>query len=66
MLNGCFGDAKWLRSVVGVAGEVGLLVTDTLPLMPYFWAIVLNEVCREQDLIPEFPLSGAGSKPHEG
>ncbi|XP_034261441.2 tudor domain-containing protein 10 isoform X2 [Pantherophis guttatus] len=45
VLKGCFGDAKWLRSVVGVAGEVGLLVTDTLPLMPYFWAIVLNEEC---------------------
>ncbi|XP_070622121.1 tudor domain-containing protein 10 isoform X1 [Erythrolamprus reginae] len=43
VLSGCFGDAKWLRSVVDVAGEVGLLVTDTFPLMPYFWAIVLNE-----------------------
>ncbi|XP_013919445.1 PREDICTED: tudor domain-containing protein 10, partial [Thamnophis sirtalis] len=45
MLNSCFGDATWLRSVVSATGEVGLLVTDTLPLMPYFWAIVLNEEC---------------------
>ncbi|XP_058016714.1 tudor domain-containing protein 10 [Ahaetulla prasina] len=45
VLNGCFGDAKWLRSVVSLTGDVGLLVTDTFPLMPYFWAIVLNEEC---------------------
>uniref|UniRef100_A0A8C6VPC7 Tudor domain containing 10 n=1 Tax=Naja naja TaxID=35670 RepID=A0A8C6VPC7_NAJNA len=44
VLNGCFGDANWLSSVAGVAtGEVGLLVTDTFPLMPYFWGMVLNE-----------------------
>ncbi|XP_063172912.1 tudor domain-containing protein 10 [Candoia aspera] len=42
-LKDCFGDAKWLLSVANVAGEVGLLVTDTFPLMPYFWAIVLSE-----------------------
>ncbi|KAG8146822.1 hypothetical protein E2320_013909 [Naja naja] len=49
VLNGCFGDANWLSSVAGVAtGEVGLLVTDTFPLMPYFWGMVLNEVCKRR------------------
>lgn len=45
LLNDCFGDAMWLPSMAGMAGEVGLLVMDTFPLMPYFWAIVLSKVC---------------------
>ncbi|XP_029139448.1 tudor domain-containing protein 10 [Protobothrops mucrosquamatus] len=47
MLNDCFGDAMWLPSVAGMAGEVGLMVMDTFPLMPYFWAIILNKECCE-------------------
>ncbi|KAM3825038.1 tudor domain-containing protein 10 isoform 2-T2 [Vipera latastei] len=43
LLNDCFGDAMWLPSMAGMAGEVGLLVMDTFPLMPYFWAIVLSK-----------------------
>ncbi|XP_025029379.1 tudor domain-containing protein 10 isoform X1 [Python bivittatus] len=43
VLNDCFGDARWLLSVANVVGDVGLLVTDTFPLTPYFWAIVLGE-----------------------
>ncbi|KAJ6657028.1 hypothetical protein lerEdw1_003029 [Lerista edwardsae] len=45
MLKECFQNMDWLVSVNKVVGKVTLLVMDSLPQTPYFWAIHLTEVC---------------------
>ncbi|XP_067832202.1 tudor domain-containing protein 10-like isoform X2 [Heptranchias perlo] len=42
MLTSCFKDIGWLAESTKVHGEVGLMVMDTFPRVPYFWAINLT------------------------
>ncbi|XP_063002327.1 tudor domain-containing protein 10 [Elgaria multicarinata webbii] len=50
MLRDCFNNVGWLFSVAKVLGKVGLLVMDTIPQTPYFWAIHLTEECHQNML----------------
>ncbi|XP_015274585.1 PREDICTED: tudor domain-containing protein 10 [Gekko japonicus] len=43
MSRDCFKDLGWLRSISSISGEAALLVTDTVPQTPFFWAIHLTE-----------------------
>ncbi|XP_048359489.1 tudor domain-containing protein 10-like [Sphaerodactylus townsendi] len=43
MLRDCFVVLDWLGSICKISGEAALLVTDTVPQTPYFWAIHLTE-----------------------
>ncbi|XP_072503211.1 tudor domain-containing protein 10 isoform X4 [Notamacropus eugenii] len=43
LLRDCFQDLSWLAIIRSTCGEVGLLVTDTIPQTPFFWAIHLTE-----------------------
>ncbi|XP_054829269.1 tudor domain-containing protein 10 [Eublepharis macularius] len=43
MLKDCFKDLGWLITICRISGEAGLLVTDTVPQTPFFWAIHLTE-----------------------
>ncbi|KAL8184546.1 UNVERIFIED_CONTAM: hypothetical protein K2H54_019941 [Gekko kuhli] len=43
MLRDCFKDLGWLISISKISGEAALLVTDTVPQTPFFWAIHLTE-----------------------
>ncbi|XP_066466503.1 tudor domain-containing protein 10 [Tiliqua scincoides] len=43
MLKDCFRSMDWLVSIPKVLGKVTLLVMDSLPQTPYFWAICLTE-----------------------
>nr|XP_014344138.1 PREDICTED: tudor domain-containing protein 10 isoform X2 [Latimeria chalumnae]XP_014344139.1 PREDICTED: tudor domain-containing protein 10 isoform X2 [Latimeria chalumnae] len=44
MLKDCFGDLSWLVLIMRPIGEeVELMVTETIPHAPYFWAILLTE-----------------------
>ncbi|XP_041035711.1 tudor domain-containing protein 10-like isoform X1 [Carcharodon carcharias] len=42
MLTSCFKDVGWITESAKVHGEVGLMVMDTFPHMPYFWAMNLT------------------------
>uniref|UniRef100_A0ABM5F559 Tudor domain-containing protein 10 n=1 Tax=Pogona vitticeps TaxID=103695 RepID=A0ABM5F559_9SAUR len=48
MCKECFKDTTWLFSMANVQGKTGLLVMDTLPQTPYFWAIRLTEECHQK------------------
>ncbi|XP_072404891.1 tudor domain-containing protein 10-like isoform X1 [Chiloscyllium punctatum] len=41
MLTSCFKDIGWMAESRKVHGDVGLMVMDTFPHMPYFWAMNL-------------------------
>ncbi|XP_060111433.1 tudor domain-containing protein 10 [Heteronotia binoei] len=43
MLRDCFKDLGWLLTISRTCGEAALLVTDTVPQTPFFWAIHLTE-----------------------
>ncbi|XP_077181091.1 tudor domain-containing protein 10 isoform X2 [Paroedura picta] len=43
MLRDCFKDLGWLIPISRISGEAALLVTDTMPQTPFFWAIHLTE-----------------------
>ncbi|KAK6471344.1 tudor domain-containing protein 10-like, partial [Huso huso] len=43
VLRDCFGELVWLQSITELCGEVGLLLTETHPQTPFFWAIHLSE-----------------------
>ncbi|KAK6467116.1 tudor domain-containing protein 10-like [Huso huso] len=43
ILRDCFGELVWLQSITELCGEVGLLLTETHPQTPFFWAIHLSE-----------------------
>ncbi|XP_048359450.1 tudor domain-containing protein 10-like [Sphaerodactylus townsendi] len=43
MLRDCFVVPDWLGTICKISGEAALLVTDTVPQTPYFWAIHLTE-----------------------
>ncbi|MBN3287538.1 TDR10 protein, partial [Polyodon spathula] len=43
VLSDCFGELGWLQSITELCGEVGLLLTETHPQTPFFWAIHLSE-----------------------
>ncbi|XP_074079483.1 tudor domain-containing protein 10 isoform X1 [Macrotis lagotis] len=43
LLRDCFQDLSWLAIIRSIRGDVGLLVTDTIPQTPFFWAIHLTE-----------------------
>ncbi|XP_033030411.1 tudor domain-containing protein 10 [Lacerta agilis] len=47
MLADCFRDVGWLLSIAKVAGKAALLVLDTIPQTPFFWAIHLTEECHK-------------------
>ncbi|XP_061461950.1 tudor domain-containing protein 10 isoform X2 [Rhineura floridana] len=47
MLKDCFQEVSWLLSIAKVTGKVGLLVMDTIPQSPYFWAIHLTKECHQ-------------------
>ncbi|XP_043540041.1 tudor domain-containing protein 10-like isoform X2 [Chiloscyllium plagiosum] len=42
MLTSCFKDIGWMTESIKVHGDVGLMVMDTFPHMPYFWAMNLT------------------------
>ncbi|XP_048381730.1 tudor domain-containing protein 10-like [Stegostoma tigrinum] len=42
MLTSCFKDIGWMAESTKVHGDVGLMVMDTFPHMPYFWAMNLT------------------------
>ncbi|XP_060676718.1 tudor domain-containing protein 10-like isoform X2 [Hemiscyllium ocellatum] len=42
MLTNCFKDVGWMAESIKVHGDVGLMVMDTFPHMPYFWAMNLT------------------------
>ncbi|XP_072346735.1 tudor domain-containing protein 10-like [Scyliorhinus torazame] len=42
MLTSCFKDVGWLAASAKVHGDVGLMVMDSFPHMPYFWAMNLT------------------------
>ncbi|XP_067878994.1 tudor domain-containing protein 10-like isoform X2 [Heterodontus francisci] len=42
MLTSCFKDVGWISESAKVHGNVGLMVMDTFPNMPYFWAMHLT------------------------
>ncbi|XP_078061092.1 tudor domain-containing protein 10-like isoform X2 [Mustelus asterias] len=42
MLSSCFKDVGWLTESAMVYGDVGLMVMDSFPHMPYFWAMNLT------------------------
>ena len=44
LLRECFRDLGWLATIPSVSGEVGLLVTSTVPQTPFFWAMHITEV----------------------
>ncbi|XP_042296212.1 tudor domain-containing protein 10 [Sceloporus undulatus] len=48
MLKDCFKDGDWLFSVSKVVGKVGLLVMESMPQTPYFWAIILTKECYQK------------------
>lgn len=39
-----FRDLGWLATIPSIGGEVGLLVTSTVPQTPFFWAMHITEV----------------------
>ncbi|KAK1151635.1 tudor domain-containing protein 10-like [Acipenser oxyrinchus oxyrinchus] len=43
VLRDCFRELVWLQSITELCGEVGLLLTETHPQTPFFWAIHLSE-----------------------
>ncbi|XP_053224683.1 tudor domain-containing protein 10 isoform X3 [Podarcis raffonei] len=47
MLADCFKDVGWLFSIAKVVGKAALLVLDTVPQTPFFWAIHLTEECHQ-------------------
>ncbi|XP_044304549.1 tudor domain-containing protein 10 [Varanus komodoensis] len=47
MLRDCFKNVTWLLSITKVLGKAGLLVMDSIPQTPYFWAIHLTEECHQ-------------------
>ena len=44
LLRECFRDLGWLATIPSIGGEVGLLVTSTVPQTPFFWAMHITEV----------------------
>nr|XP_034954530.1 tudor domain-containing protein 10 isoform X2 [Zootoca vivipara] len=47
MLTDCFRDVDWLFSIAKFVGKAALLVLDTVPQTPFFWAIHLTEECHK-------------------
>ncbi|XP_078526396.1 tudor domain-containing protein 10 [Lissotriton helveticus] len=43
LLKDCFQELDWLASVSRRNGDAGLLITDTVPNSPFFWAVYLTE-----------------------
>ncbi|KAI4579593.1 hypothetical protein MJT46_000961 [Ovis ammon polii x Ovis aries] len=43
LLRECFRDLGWLATIPSIGGEVGLLVTSTVPQTPFFWAMHITE-----------------------
>ncbi|XP_062821110.1 tudor domain-containing protein 10 isoform X3 [Anolis carolinensis] len=56
MLKACFREAGWLLSAPKVSGRAALMVTESFPQTPFFWAIRLTK-----GLDP-----GAGGRPGRG
>ncbi|XP_078288060.1 tudor domain-containing protein 10-like [Rhinoraja longicauda] len=42
MLSSCFKNTEWIVEISKVRGEVGLMVMETFPQMPFFWAVNLT------------------------
>ncbi|XP_062821107.1 tudor domain-containing protein 10 isoform X2 [Anolis carolinensis] len=45
MLKACFREAGWLLSAPKVSGRAALMVTESFPQTPFFWAIRLTKEC---------------------
>ncbi|KAJ1080918.1 hypothetical protein NDU88_001107 [Pleurodeles waltl] len=43
LLKDCFQDLNWLAFISRRSGDAGLLITDTVPNSPFFWAVYLTE-----------------------
>ncbi|XP_070323522.1 tudor domain-containing protein 10 isoform X3 [Odocoileus virginianus] len=50
LLRECFRDLGWLATIPSVSGEVGLLVTSTVPQTPFFWAMHITETLHRNML----------------
>ncbi|XP_069796637.1 tudor domain-containing protein 10-like isoform X2 [Narcine bancroftii] len=42
MLSGCFKVTDWIVEIAKIQGEVGLMVMESFPQMPFFWAMNLT------------------------
>ncbi|XP_061260735.1 tudor domain-containing protein 10 isoform X1 [Bos javanicus] len=47
LLRECFRDLGWLATIPSISGEVGLLVTSTVPQTPFFWAMHITETLHQ-------------------
>ncbi|XP_044800238.2 tudor domain-containing protein 10 isoform X4 [Bubalus bubalis] len=47
LLRECFRDLGWLATIPSISGEVGLLVTSTVPQTPFFWAMHITETLQQ-------------------
>ncbi|XP_065782374.1 tudor domain-containing protein 10 isoform X3 [Muntiacus reevesi] len=50
LLRECFRDLGWLATIPSISGEVGLLVTSTVPQTPFFWAMHITETLHRNML----------------
>ncbi|KAB0388052.1 hypothetical protein FD755_003008 [Muntiacus reevesi] len=50
LLRECFRDLGWLATIPSIGGEVGLLVTSTVPQTPFFWAMHITETLHRNML----------------
>uniref|UniRef100_A0A8C4T3X2 Tudor domain-containing protein n=1 Tax=Erpetoichthys calabaricus TaxID=27687 RepID=A0A8C4T3X2_ERPCA len=48
ILNECFGNLNWFGSIMKDEGETAVMVTETYPETPFFWAIQLSEVSQNK------------------
>ncbi|XP_048212527.1 tudor domain-containing protein 10 [Perognathus longimembris pacificus] len=47
LLKECYQDLSWLALIPSVQGKVGLLVTNTVPYTPFFWAMNITEALHQ-------------------
>ncbi|KAG2462476.1 TDR10 protein, partial [Polypterus senegalus] len=48
ILNKCFGNLNWFSSIMKDEDEIAVMVTETYPESPFFWAIQLSEVSHNK------------------